>query len=267
MRHEIVKRKKHRIETKNIPTYFWDFYALNLIYLKSGCLALDREINTAYEDYPNKLSGVRDPYFTRVRKLFPAVMNALDRSCRCEARHAFRGPGRTSEKFHWDNLHEKSPLHNFRKKSAWTVSMNVICRVFNCDNDNVWEDSYGGELWADGAQLYMDLEPQLNKFNVSEWAIAIDRIFDLKHNGGVLLNKTEFALVSDRMLNDRARIKDLSEFWDYADSMSQDVIELLHNYSPNAAMFKKIVAARAKKARLLENKSKKSINKKSLTKI
>ena len=229
MRNEIVKRKKHRIATKDIPKYFWDFYALNLIYLKSGCLAIDREINTAYEDYPNKLSGVRDPYFSRIRELFPALMNALDRSCRCEARHAFRGVGRTSEQFYWDNVEDDS-IKSLRKKSAWTVSMKDIERVFA--QNKWWECNYGGDLWADGATLYMELEPKLKCFNPSEWAIAIDRIFDLKHNGGFFLDKTEFALIGEHMLDDRADIKELVEFWEFEKDMSQDVIELLHNYSP-----------------------------------
>ena len=210
MRKDIVAKKKHSIPTLLIPQYFWDFYVLNLLYLQSGCQAQDAEINPEIEDYPKKNFAIRDAYFSVVHTLFPALMDALERSCRSEARHAFGG-----SEYYWygqsddDDKRIESPYIKFRKKRVWTVSMELINNVFK-DTIN-WEDGYGGVPWAKGSELFLKLEKMVSHFNPKLWSVAIDQIFDLYHNNGFMLDKTEFAHVHDWALNVKKHSKSLED--------------------------------------------------------
>ena len=53
--------------------------------------------------------------------------------------------------------------------------------------NDVWAPDYGGPKWGKGVDVWMNL---ITAHSPKELYLAIDAVFDLQHNNGVLLNKS-----------------------------------------------------------------------------
>jgi hypothetical protein len=112
------------------------------------------------------------------------------------------------------------------------LSLSDVAELYRHD---IWGENsaYGGDAWGDGMEHAMDLE----KFaRVNFWdnktmekiAFQIDKIYDLNHNTGNLLNKGRMH-VSDTDLNRRAKMTDIARMVPY---VSQPVRQQLIRYLP-----------------------------------
>ncbi len=66
----------------------------------------------------------------------------------------------------------------------------TIYDIHTMFSSGLWHSDYGGKLWADACFMLLQL-PKTHRDKV----IWIDRVLDLYHNNGPLLDKTEFSIL------------------------------------------------------------------------
>lgn len=211
---------------------FFDFYAINELYLRCGGF---RDIG--YHTYnvfvpENIFDKIKFNYEEIVETLFCKVVECLSRTTRGELINNFYGET-------LDNNGENyMSFHSLYKKEGYTLKIfrgNGIIehaeKASHLFRNYRWSCQYGGESWAKAADALADLK---NIKNLSDKVYWIDKVMDLHHNNGHILNKTEFRgleidpdpnnLDSTTFLDHRARAKTIFEFLDFCSSKIRRLI-------------------------------------------
>ena len=180
---------------------FLDFYVTNELYFRT-CGAKDYGyFETKIIPY-NKEKRIREIYENSVREMKERIIECLERSVKGEIRHLGKfGPSgpcyaavHSTERRGWTPKKNYVIIDNWIKqygnvKSLWPLD--IIKRAFEL---KYWCRHYGGKRWAQGTELLIKLK-QSN--NIKDDFYLIDRILDLQHNTGFILNKTYFKYLSN----------------------------------------------------------------------
>lgn len=117
----------------------------------------------------------------------------------------------------------------------------LVLQAFEYDD---WVRGYGGELWAEATRFVLDTPKTIA--NKELW---VDRVFDLHHNSGHLLNKTGFKYISKRnqfrrrgqtshyartALNFRRYAKTISELAEFSSGSVKKLVKANLNQLPAA---------------------------------
>lgn len=222
-------RRKRQNKILNL---FFDFYALNDLYLRVGGF---RDIG--YKTYDVFVSEkiferIKEKYEEKVDLLFNLTKECLARTTRGELINNFYG-------YTYLPDDEKINDKDNPDRSYWRMTREILMRRegYNLDifrnegivknakkayklfSEYTWEESYGGTAWAQAA---LALDESVNVKTYSDKVYWIDKVMDLQHNNGHILNKTEFRCVSDYMdgsygtyLDYRANCPSIINFIDY----------------------------------------------------
>jgi hypothetical protein len=166
---------------------FFDFYTLSLLNYFAGDTSLNHE---------GKVRRIRDTYEQKVDELYEDIKRSLTYSVTREFRHYIEyGP---CDKPYVDLA--KKICHEYRtglvkvylnkeetrkKLDTSDVRLRSIADGFMMPN---WDDNYGGKLWGIAARFLLE-KPETTKSK----ELWVDRVLDLQHNNGHILNKTNFA--------------------------------------------------------------------------
>ncbi len=195
----------HREKQKYL-TLFFDFYTIYELYLKIGGY---REIG--YFNYPVVINYkpynlIKEKYEETVEKVFSKLRKKLEESVLEEFVHFTIGECRDYNRF-WDT----SSAKKIQKKSGCSIencknaikfpekNMGVVYHLFH---DLRWVPFYGGKRWAKAAKFLIQSK---NLKTIHEKVGWCDQVFDLHHNTGHLLNKTEFVVLSSDYFENRNR--------------------------------------------------------------
>lgn len=178
------------------PVYaFFDFYAMYELYLRVGGY---RDIG--YEKYDTFVCEraynlIKEKYEEVVDTFFRRIYDALEESVAAEIRHF---PRRCSHCIalneFYPQLREKSGFSNDHfdeAKKHPEKHPEVVWAMFYYP---LWSCCYGGKKWAAAAKLLVESRNLKTRHDKVGWC---DRVLDLYHNTGHLLNKTEFSCLSD----------------------------------------------------------------------
>lgn len=181
---------------------FFDFYSIIELYLKCGGY---REIG--YLSYSTFVSHkiesfIAQQYEKIVDSFFDEIRNALIHSIKSELTH-FRtkthGP-------HYLSFYERYNVYKHFKKINISKEMIVLAKKFPGDYPEIahalftkisWFTSYGGRKWGRGTQLLMELKSVKTSMDKIYW---VDRVLDLYHNNGHMIDKTKFKVLSKKMV-------------------------------------------------------------------
>lgn len=180
---------------KNLLTLFFDFYALNLL----------RDFSNRKDMiyFHSKQSRIDESAEIVTDRMFDEVYAALYYSCVREFRHVVscsdidfspneRKAARKIISFvgaRYSGNSYKDEIILWKKEALDenSVSIHNIHQILASDG---WHEGYGGKLWGDGCAFLLKL-PRTH----SEKVIWIDRVLDLYHNNGPLLDKTTFSVL------------------------------------------------------------------------
>lgn len=192
-------RKRNSRRANYIKTLFFDFYAINELYLRVGGY---RDIGyTKYDTFvsENIFNRIKHKYESIVNELFDVTKECLARTVRGELRNNFY----FHSHFHDDNRDyiEINPSV-LLKKEGFNLGLfdgnGIITyadKAYKLFMEYDWSFQYGGESWGDAAKELMNLK---NVKTLADKVYWIDRVMDLHHNTGHILNKTEFATLSKK---------------------------------------------------------------------
>jgi len=178
--HSKVYPRKRRMTRTRIRENFWDFYALELLRAKSKGSYLQ------HQRMGNLLKEVT------VSLLREQIM-ALEASIRGEIRYfirACRSPKQSSNGC-WvsDFL-----VDVYKKYSPLTIDLATIEAIFK---KKIWSSEYGGRNWARATRTLIEAKQAFKDDDLRSMIYYVDRIFDLQHNNGFILNKTNFRVLDD----------------------------------------------------------------------
>lgn len=155
-----------------------------------------------------KAEKINQAFHETITLIKANVIDALEYSVRREARHIYGcfNPSEKEIELLKTIKHisfEKNSYEDYNGKTHHSyyingvnqdkMSLYDIQRVFSMKG---WDSSYGGKRWAKGTEMLIALK---NSKNVTEDVFLIDRILDLHHNTGFILNKTEFDILDHRV--------------------------------------------------------------------
>jgi len=188
---------------QQLITEFFDFYSINELYLRCGGF---RDIG--YKGYSTFVSAraeekIKAAYEQVVNNFYKKVYDALVASVKSELRHfrryAFSPVG------YADGV---SGLYRFFKDTHGLTKEKIDIVRKNPDlypetahllfNGIKWNEDYGGESWAKGTQALID--SQMVK-TTEDKVLWIDKVMDLQHNNGHMLDKTDFCALSEDAIN------------------------------------------------------------------
>jgi hypothetical protein len=90
-----------------------------------------------------------------------------------------------------------------------------------------WDSDFGGKNWANIVEAYLELESKIESAEEKDLMTLIDKIYDMEHNTGNVLNKGDLD-VDSYYLDARAEAKNLSDILSFAGKyISNDVSRLL----------------------------------------
>lgn len=184
-------------------TTFFDFYLANLVH------DFSTQDHVIY--FSNKLNRIRETKEQIVEKFYNQVRDNLHYAVLREFRHAPHNYFQASfkrDKIHiysketykierhvdelevnrnysWRTRYRMPTSAEIKKIIKLPIKLEDVYDVF-MDHSN-WDTDYGGKLWAKGTFFLLNL-PTTEK----EKIVWIDRVLDLYHNSGPLLNKTQF---------------------------------------------------------------------------
>jgi hypothetical protein len=136
---------------------------------------------------------IREAFESVVEDMYGQVRKVLGRSVSGEYRHTA-----SCEIYYGENPHTQ--------KVCKELDFVAMAKVF-LEEDN-WYDEYGGPLWAKAAEMMME-----NPRSVKDKMFWIDRVFDMQHNTGHILNKSRF-----KVLEQEWNITDMEEHTSALDS-------------------------------------------------
>jgi hypothetical protein len=104
--------------------------------------------------------------------------------------------------------------------------------LYNIFNEkNMWETAYGGPSWAEVTRVFAQYSSKYKTMSLPEKSMLIDKIYDMEHNSGQVLNKDNSLSVYDGYLRDRYQsIKVVGDYFLHVELLSPIVISLLKRY-------------------------------------
>jgi len=180
---------------------FFNLYCYNLLDFSLGKgmeeLKYERKV-FVNESLENK---IRDKYEHYCDKLFTYIFKVLEANCYHEFGYIHNQEECYNDGIDYNEIVMHIPLH-LRKKickvkfsSKETLKKNFsytdIETLFKIDE--LWESEYGGPLWGDGAEF---LASAHKCKTIHDKFIWIDKVLDLYHNTGHILNKSIFNVLS-----------------------------------------------------------------------
>jgi len=206
---------------------FFDFYSIIELYLRCGGF---RDIG--YQGYNTFVSfGIEEricrTYEQIVDHFYDEIYEALVTSLRSELYHypsqCKYQPDKDIEvlRKHGITKEMTKSAKKFPERKPWVAYIIFSLPGWYC-NPGSTAASYGGKKWARGAKLLMDARSIRTRMDKIYW---IDRVLDLYHNGGHMINKTKYRTlsaglsfyrngryVSTTPLNFRAKAKSIMDF-------------------------------------------------------
>lgn len=167
---------------------FFDFYVINEIWFKT--IGLEQFGYTLTKIIPyNKEKKIDEIFNLKISEMKERIINCLEISVRGEIRH-FNQQGPIGTHFYL-NLADKYIIQakNLIEKYGGNKSKWPLDKIYEGFYIKGWNSDFGGKRWAKGTKLLIQLK---NSKNVKDDIFLIDRIFDLQHNTGFILNKTYF---------------------------------------------------------------------------
>lgn len=165
---------------------FFDFYVLNELWFKT-IGAVQYGYNTIKILPYQKEKAIDVTFNETIQILKQNVITALEYSVRSEIKHfkncCADGGDRYYIKCYGKNKRQFIGKHGYRLSRK---SLNVIENAFSLSG---WDRSYGGKKWAKATYWLQQL---INSKTIKNDIFIIDRIFDLQHNCGFILDKTNF---------------------------------------------------------------------------
>lgn len=188
----------------NVLKTFFDFYVIT---------ALDVFCGESTLNYANKGRRISETCARVVDEFYQMVLKALQYSVLREFRHLNNGEGVSkgdkgrfpvklkklsravnilfkANNYEYFGESHKNQLkflqQSFRVPIKWSFE-----EIANSFEDSSWDSQYGGKRWAKATKMLLVL-PQ----NQNEKILWIDRVLDLYHNNGHLLNKSMVSILS-----------------------------------------------------------------------
>jgi len=191
--------KRNRMTRRNILHSFWDFYALELLKANSNTKGMSPTDQIRVE---NLLKNV-------TKTLLSEQIKALEASVRGEVRH-FINACRTKQGYNDTCAIQSKDLQDtYKNSSPITMSLETIAEIFSKD---VWSHGFGGKSWSRATHKLIEAKKVLASNDTKEMIVMVDSIFDIHHNNGFVLNKTNFEVLHKIILNARKTIKSLKAF-------------------------------------------------------
>lgn len=193
---------------------FWEFYALNHLWFRLGNGAETygyQPIKIVNENLRNKINF----RFEEVTdKFYALIKDALERSIRSEMKYIFGAKYDTFYDAISSNPLEETDYYDMQEEcKAASKDLTKFVRKHKPEMDRGcparyapiswaqigfrwkgWNESYCGESWANGCEVYLETDKISHLTEKISW---IDRALDLYHNNGFLLNKTEFSALEE----------------------------------------------------------------------
>jgi hypothetical protein len=201
---------RRRIEVDKCVSDFFDFYAMYELYLRVG--GFREEGYPGYDVFGNEpiFRRIKEKYEEVVDDFYKQILEALELSVAGEIDHF---PKRCPECI---APHEPRFYDRLCKKAGITRK-----QIHDCKDDVVtyaevvyalfsvpkWSAQYGGKKWAEAAKLLIESKTIKTRHEKVAWC---DRVLDLQHNTGHLLNKTDFLPLSRDYLPGSGRYKALN---------------------------------------------------------
>jgi len=191
--------KKHKeIDVKSEVKEFFDFYAINELYLRCG--GFREQGYPTYSVYVNEriYNKIMEKYEEIVDTFYVRIYKAIVISISSEIHHF---PANCCD--HYSPV-EPQFYEDLRGKSGIPITSDVVDEakkdvekyidiVYALFSVPQWTEAYGGKRWADATQILKDAKHVKTHRDKVYWC---DRVLDLYHNTGHLLNKTSFKCLS-----------------------------------------------------------------------
>jgi len=177
---------------QNGTAAMFDFYALYSLWNAIGSGKVNNSEEEILPNYVTITNRRREEVINHAmadctRQLGKAVLEGLKFSIYSELEHAF-----TNEMVWWNGQY---PELDIKMKSYKSKPVSQLDKTFSIEEAyliykyGAWLEGYGGEQWAKVIDAYHHLEKNLNS-NLQSLIVAIDRIYDMQHNTGFVLDKT-----------------------------------------------------------------------------
>lgn len=156
-------------------TDFFDFYSLEVIQYFAGKNSLNNE---------NRSFKINEQYEKIVDKIYDAVRKNLIKAVVDEVGYI--------KSYKYNGVYKKIP--SCRKSDSdprFEAYLCYICKAFN--DSRKWISCYGGKRWGAAAKMLLE-----NPKDIGNKSLWVDRVLDLQHNTGHILNKHELSFLSYR---------------------------------------------------------------------
>lgn len=176
-----------------IEKRFFDFYSMIELYMRIGGFR-----DMGYSSYPVFVSHaiesrIREKYEDVVTSFYEEVRTALIQSIRSELRHfpnhVYGGLPEIYEAFEAERITKKQISSAQRRPDKFPETAHAIFSIPK------WYLSYGGKKWAKGTKMLMDI---VNVRTLEDKIFWVDKVLDLYHNCGHMLNKTKFRVLEQK---------------------------------------------------------------------
>jgi hypothetical protein len=193
--------KKKALSSNRIISLFWDFYVLELLLSRAK-----------KRGYFLSVSRIEKRLGIVTEKLLREQIKALEASVRGEVRYFFKICYFWNEEFDKEYECCVSPFLRevYKNKDPVSIPLSSVHAIFMKD---IWATGYGGESWAAATKILIEAKKQLEIGCLNEMVIMVDRIFDLTHNSGFILSKTNFRIL-DKCTN---KLRDGKFPWSHLD--------------------------------------------------
>ncbi len=211
----IKKRKNKALSGERLVRAFYNFYVLNELYFNlAGGL---EEYGYARSIF---ISGraeekIKETALRDIPAFYLAVVDALERSVRSEIRYGLKW--KKDENLKKAILKAGLSLKAFKSYRRHNIPLDVAKFLFS--QEYLYESGYGGLLWAKATEALIEAKKART---YSEMVYHTDRILDMQHNNGFLLDKTEFEVLThcpdededdwNNHLDIRAAVRSIKDF-------------------------------------------------------
>ena len=234
---------------KNAYVKFWDFYALELLNHQIKIENL-KDVGQSFLSPRERLqSDITYAYEKIVNDLFTEMYLYLKKEIVHEFRHITNYSkldeiiedieDNISDAYVYSSKHQneqqiKNEIEKYKKKSAKQLNIPLpllnklrinrryiydknisLIEIYHLFNANIkWVSAYGGKPWATATKVFLEIDNIKDTNNINKKAYYIDRVYDMEHNTGTLLNKTNKLFVDKQNLDYRAKkVKSLRDLY------------------------------------------------------
>lgn len=203
---------KDRQHLNKYLVLFFDFYTINELYLRCGGF---REIG--YSQYnvfvPEKIfETIKYQYEYIVELMFDHTVKCLARTVRAELIKHFYCEARDKKEYDYMTRDKLLEYEGYTLKIFYRNGIiEHADKAYILYSNYIWSDNYGGMPWANAAKALSELK---NVKTISDKVYWVDKVMDLHHNSGHILNKTEFRCLS---LHVKENVFDGKFFGNYLD--------------------------------------------------